>query len=71
MVKRFKRVGAGPFPTELDGAIAGHCAEPEELTHSHHRGRRGALWLDLVLRYTHNNGFSEFFITKLMSSQAG
>lgn len=72
VVKAFQtRVGAGPFPTELDGAIAGHLRGTgenpwDEFGTTTGRPRRVG-WLDLVLlRYTHEvNGFSELFITKL------
>lgn len=72
VVKAFQtRVGAGPFPTELDGAIAGHLRGTgenpwDEFGTTTGRPRRVG-WLDLVLlRYTQEvNRFSELFITKL------
>jgi adenylosuccinate synthase len=72
VVKAFQtRVGAGPFPTELDGDIAGHLRGTgknpwDEFGTTTGRPRRVG-WLDLVLlRYAHEvNGFTELFITKL------
>ena len=72
VVKAFQtRVGAGPFPTELDGVIAGHLRGTgenpwDEFGATTGRPRRVG-WLDLVLlRYTHEvNGFTELFLTKL------
>ena len=65
------RVGAGPFPTELEGELAhflrGTGANPwDEYGTTTGRPRRVG-WLDLVLlRYAHEvNGFTELFITKL------
>lgn len=65
------RVGAGPFPTELDGEAAdrlrGTGANPwDEFGTTTGRPRRVG-WLDLVLlRYAHEvNGFTELFLTKL------
>lgn len=65
------RVGAGPFPTELDGEAAnflrGSGANPwDEYGTTTGRPRRVG-WLDLVLlRYAHEvNGFSELFLTKM------
>ncbi len=72
VVKAFQtRVGAGPFPTELDGEIAGHLRGTgenpwDEFGTTTGRPRRVG-WLDLVLlRYAHEvNGFTELFMTKL------
>jgi len=72
VVKAFQtRVGAGTFPTELDGDIAGHLRGTgknpwDEFGTTTGRPRRVG-WLDLVLlRYAHEvNGFTELFITKL------
>jgi adenylosuccinate synthase len=72
VVKAFQtRVGAGPFPTELEGDIAGHLRGTgknpwDEFGTTTGRPRRVG-WLDLVLlRYAHEvNGFTELFITKL------
>jgi adenylosuccinate synthase len=65
------RVGAGPFPTELEGEMAaflrGTGANPwDEYGTTTGRPRRVG-WLDLVLlRYAHEvNRFSELFLTKL------
>jgi adenylosuccinate synthase len=65
------RVGAGPFPTELDGEMAdflrGSGANPwDEYGTTTGRPRRVG-WLDLMLlKYSHEvNRFSELFITKL------
>jgi len=65
------RVGAGPFPTELDGEAAaflrGSGANPwDEYGTTTGRPRRVG-WLDLVLlKYAHEvNVFSELFLTKL------
>ena len=65
------RVGAGPFPTELNGEMArflrGTGANPwDEFGTTTGRPRRVG-WLDLVLlRYAHEvNRFSELFLTKL------
>ncbi len=65
------RVGAGPFPTELEGEPAqflrGTGANPwDEYGTTTGRPRRVG-WLDLVLlRYAHEvNGFTELFMTKL------
>ena len=65
------RVGAGPFPTELDGAEAdflrGSGANPwDEYGTTTGRPRRVG-WLDMVLlRYAYEaNRFSELFLTKL------
>lgn len=65
------RVGAGPFPTELDGEIAtflrGTGSNPwDEFGTTTGRPRRVG-WLDLVLlRYANEmNGFTELFLTKL------
>ena len=65
------RVGAGPFPTELDGEMAhflrGTGANPwDEYGTTTGRPRRVG-WLDLVLlNYAREvNGFSELFLTKL------
>lgn len=65
------RVGAGPFPTELDGEMAhflrGTGANPwDEYGTTTGRPRRVG-WLDLVLlRYAHEvNAFTELFLTKL------
>ena len=65
------RVGAGPFPTELDGEMAqflrGTGANPwDEFGTTTGRPRRVG-WLDLVLlRYAQEvNRFSELFLTKL------
>ena len=65
------RVGAGPFPTELDGEAAqflrGTGANPwDEYGTTTGRPRRVG-WLDLVLlNYAREvNGFSEIFLTKL------
>ena len=65
------RVGAGPFPTELDGEPAqflrGTGANPwDEYGTTTGRPRRVG-WLDLVLlNYAREvNGFSEIFLTKL------
>jgi adenylosuccinate synthase len=61
------RVGSGPFPTELDGAIADHLVERghEYGTNTGRRRRPG--WLDLVmLRHAARiNSLSELAITKL------
>jgi adenylosuccinate synthase len=72
VVKAFQtRVGAGPFPTELEGDIAGLLRGTgknpwDEFGTTTGRPRRVG-WLDLVLlRYAHEvNGFTELFITKL------
>lgn len=72
VVKAFQtRVGAGSFPTELDGDIAGHLRGTgknpwDEFGTTTGRPRRVG-WLDLVLlRYAHEvNGFTELFITKM------
>ncbi|MBM3137486.1 MAG: adenylosuccinate synthetase [Chloroflexi bacterium] len=72
VVKAFQtRVGAGPFPTELDGDIADHLRGTgknpwDEFGTTTGRPRRVG-WLDLVLlRYAHEvNGFTELFVTKL------
>ena len=72
VVKAFQtRVGAGPFPTELDGKDAeflrGTGENPwDEFGTTTGRPRRVG-WLDLVLlRYAHqSNRFSELFLTKL------
>jgi adenylosuccinate synthase len=65
------RVGAGPFPTELDGEAAaflrGSGANPwDEYGTTTGRPRRVG-WLDLVLlKYAHEvNAFSELFLTKM------
>jgi adenylosuccinate synthase len=65
------RVGAGPFPTELDGEKAnflrGSGANPwDEYGTTTGRPRRVG-WLDLMLlKYAHEvNRFSDLFITKL------
>ena len=65
------RVGAGPFPTELDGEAAqflrGTGANPwDEYGTTTGRPRRVG-WLDLVLlNYAREvNGFNEIFLTKL------
>lgn len=65
------RVGAGPFPTELDGEMAnylrGSGANPwDEFGTTTGRPRRVG-WLDLVLlRYTIDiNGTTELFLTKM------
>lgn len=65
------RVGAGPFPTELDGEKAnflrGSGANPwDEYGTTTGRPRRVG-WLDLVLlKYAHEaNAFTELFLTKL------
>ena len=65
------RVGAGPFPTELDGEMAqflrGSGSNPwDEYGTTTGRPRRVG-WLDLVLlRYAHEaNAFTELFLTKL------
>jgi len=65
------RVGAGPFPTELDGETAqflrGTGANPwDEYGTTTGRPRRVG-WLDvMLLRYAHEvNGFNELFLTKL------
>ena len=65
------RVGAGPFPTELDGEMAtylrGSGANPwDEFGTTTGRPRRVG-WLDLVLlRYTIEvNGTTELFLTKM------
>jgi adenylosuccinate synthase len=65
------RVGAGPFPTELDGEPAqflrGTGANPwDEYGTTTGRPRRVG-WLDMMLlRYAREvNGFSELFLTKL------
>jgi adenylosuccinate synthase len=65
------RVGAGPFPTEVDAEKAaflrGSGANPwDEYGTTTGRPRRVG-WLDLVLlRYTHEvNAFTELFLTKL------
>lgn len=65
------RVGAGPFPTELDGEMAeflrGTGANPwDEFGTTTGRPRRVG-WLDLVLlRYAHEiNNFTDLFLTKL------
>lgn len=72
VVKAFQtRVGAGPFPTELDGEMAsflrGSGANPwDEYGTTTGRPRRVG-WLDLMLlKYAHEiNGFSELYLTKL------
>jgi adenylosuccinate synthase len=72
VVKAFQtRVGAGPFPTELDGPIAlrlrGTGSQPwDEYGTTTGRPRRVG-WLDLVLlRYSARiNGLTELVITKL------
>jgi adenylosuccinate synthase len=72
VVKAFQtRVGAGPFPTELDGEMAerlrGTGAQPwDEFGTTTGRPRRVG-WLDLVLlRYAARiNGFNELVLTKL------
>ena len=72
VVKAFQtRVGAGPFPTELEGELAnflrGTGANPwDEYGTTTGRPRRVG-WLDLMLlRYAHEvNGFNELFLTKL------
>ncbi len=72
VVKAFQtRVGAGPFPTELDGDLAlrlrGTGAQPwDEYGTTTGRPRRVG-WLDLVLlRYSVRvNGLSELVVTKL------
>jgi adenylosuccinate synthase len=65
------RVGAGPFPTELEGEMAqflrGSGANPwDEYGTTTGRPRRVG-WLDIVLlRYASEvNGFTELFLTKL------
>ena len=65
------RVGAGPFPTELEGEMAnflrGSGANPwDEYGTTTGRPRRVG-WLDLVLlKYAHEaNAFTELFLTKL------
>jgi len=65
------RVGAGPFPTELDGENArllrGTGANSwDEYGTTTGRPRRVG-WLDgVLLKYAHEiNGFSELFLTKL------
>ena len=65
------RVGAGPFPTELDGEQAaflrGSGANPwDEYGTTTGRPRRVG-WIDLVLlKYAQEvNGFNELFVTKL------
>jgi len=72
VVKAFQtRVGAGPFPTELDGEAAaflrgsGANAWDEYGTTTGRPRRVG--WLDMVLlKYAHEvNGFSELYLTKL------
>ncbi len=61
------RVGAGPFPTELDGDIAERMTEHggEYGTTTGRRRRVG--WFDAVLaRYANRvNGFTDLFLTKL------
>jgi adenylosuccinate synthase len=72
VMKAFQtRVGAGPFPTELQGESAaflrGSGANPwDEYGTTTGRPRRVG-WLDLVLlKYAHEvNAFSELFLTKL------
>jgi adenylosuccinate synthase len=72
VMKAFQtRVGAGPFPTELDGEEAlflrGSGENPwDEYGTTTGRPRRVG-WLDLVLlRYAHEiNAFSELFLNKL------
>ena len=65
------RVGAGPFPTELDGEMAhflrGSGANPwDEYGTTTGRPRRVG-WLDMMLlKYAYEvNGFGELFLTKL------
>lgn len=72
VVKAFQtRVGAGPFPTELEGdlarALRGTGANPwDEFGTTTGRARRVG-WLDVVLlRYSARvNGFNELVLTKL------
>lgn len=65
------RVGAGPFPTELEGETAVHLRGTgenpwDEFGTTTGRPRRVG-WLDVpLLRYAHEvNGFTELFVTKL------
>ena len=72
VIKAFQtRVGAGPFPTELEGEAAdflrGTGENPwDEFGTTTGRPRRVG-WLDMVLlRYAHEvNAFSDLFLTKL------
>ncbi len=61
------RVGAGPFPTELDGEAADHLAEKGQEFGTTTGRRRRVGWLDLVaLRWAARiNGFTDLALVKV------